>query len=385
MPAPDRVLNNIRLMLAARFGQHRDEPLLGVGIERDPARMGRIMQFRFRDASLTYTGLDHDDPLGFPLSIITPTVLIQLFRLEYHHVFGRWESYIPEGGRRYTLQTRWAYMLAQPDAMVPMEVTITSDPFYARDPGGEELTVAMQRAEALLEHAQRNRGTAINFANPFAQEAFQPERQYQVAPRPGRHRLDGQELAEVYRELPQDLAQVYRDAYNAAAAACGMDEPSPMGSEAKGWRLLRDHLTPEQLTCLDNKGYFEVIGGETGIRYQIRTGRSFNIDVVGRSGQIGDTLCFQPTGCLCTGDVMLTQKLALELRESDALKVANHGSPTARAWLLREFAVRPDDQDARNAALQERRARVQQAMEQDAAERRRAPRFNVNLIRLFTH
>ena len=38
-------------------------------------------------------------------------------------------------------------------------------------------------------------------------------------------------------------------------------------------------------------------------------------------------LCFAPEGGLVVGDVMLAQKLALELFESDTLKVANRLSP----------------------------------------------------------
>ena len=38
-------------------------------------------------------------------------------------------------------------------------------------------------------------------------------------------------------------------------------------------------------------------------------------------------LCFMPEGGLVVGDMMLAQKLALELFESDALEVANKFSP----------------------------------------------------------
>jgi len=38
-------------------------------------------------------------------------------------------------------------------------------------------------------------------------------------------------------------------------------------------------------------------------------------------------LCFMPEGDLVVGDMMLAQKLALELFESEALKVANEMPP----------------------------------------------------------
>ncbi len=38
-------------------------------------------------------------------------------------------------------------------------------------------------------------------------------------------------------------------------------------------------------------------------------------------------LCFMPKGGLVVGDMMLAQKLALELFESDTLKVAKEFSP----------------------------------------------------------
>jgi hypothetical protein len=34
-------------------------------------------------------------------------------------------------------------------------------------------------------------------------------------------------------------------------------------------------------------------------------------------------LCFAPQGCLPVGDIMLAQKIALELFEADAIKTAN--------------------------------------------------------------
>lgn len=116
---------------------------------------------------------------------------------------------------------------------------------------------------------------------------------------------------------------------------------SRSSAEVRGWNLLKDNLSPEQLSQLMRSGFFEVIGGTSGLRYQIRTGRTFNIDIVGACGQQGANMCFQPKACphlegfFCTGDVMLTQKLALELREFDALRAANID---CMDWLVKELA-----------------------------------------------
>jgi hypothetical protein len=91
----------------------------------------------------------------------------------------------------------------------------------------------------------------------------------------------------------------------------------------RGMRLLRENLTPSQRTQYDRYGYFEVVGGRTGKRYRIRHGRSMNIDQLDKNGRRVCGWCFFPEGNLVTGDVMLAQKVALELFEVDALKIAN--------------------------------------------------------------
>jgi hypothetical protein len=65
-----------------------------------------------------------------------------------------------------------------------------------------------------------------------------------------------------------------------------------------------------------------VIGGRTGRRYRIRYGRQMNIDQIDRNGGRICGWCFVPQGRLVAGDVMLAQKIALELFEPEALKVA---------------------------------------------------------------
>ena len=108
-------------------------------------------------------------------------------------------------------------------------------------------------------------------------------------------------------------------------------------AEARGWKLLKENLSEEQLNRLERSGYFAVTGGTTGLLYHIRTGRTFNVDILGKAGQCGTSICFQPEGGLCTGDVMLTQKLALELREEEALRTANIEGTMGAKWLEEEL------------------------------------------------
>jgi hypothetical protein len=99
-------------------------------------------------------------------------------------------------------------------------------------------------------------------------------------------------------------------------------------SEARGLRLMRDWLSPDQREQFDDSGYFEVVGCDSGKRYRIYYGivppNVYEIDYAGRL-KIG--LCFMPLGRLPAGDVILAQKVALETDEHSALKVANRFSP----------------------------------------------------------
>jgi hypothetical protein len=87
--------------------------------------------------------------------------------------------------------------------------------------------------------------------------------------------------------------------------------------------LLRENLSAEQLEQHEKHGYFEVIGSHTGRCYRIMNGAQMNIVMLDARGIPIGKLCFSPEGKLPNGDVMLAQKLALELFELDALKVAN--------------------------------------------------------------
>lgn len=91
----------------------------------------------------------------------------------------------------------------------------------------------------------------------------------------------------------------------------------------RGLQLLEENLSPEQRRQYEASGYFDVTGGTSGKRYRIRQGSSMNVEQLDKKGRRVCTLCFMPAGRLVTGDVMLAQKVALEVFERDALKVAN--------------------------------------------------------------
>ena len=92
---------------------------------------------------------------------------------------------------------------------------------------------------------------------------------------------------------------------------------------ARGARLLRDNLSPEQLATYRKGRSFDVVGGDTGKRYRIYRAGMMNVAELDGQGQHIWTWCFCPEGNLVRGDNMLAQKLALELFETEALAKAN--------------------------------------------------------------
>jgi hypothetical protein len=95
------------------------------------------------------------------------------------------------------------------------------------------------------------------------------------------------------------------------------------GAHARGTRLLIENLSQAQREQYEKCGYFEVTGGETGKRYRIRKSYQMNVEELGNNGRRMRVLCFIPKGGLVLADVMLAQKLALELFESETLAIAN--------------------------------------------------------------
>ena len=95
------------------------------------------------------------------------------------------------------------------------------------------------------------------------------------------------------------------------------------GRDARGLELLKDWLSPEQLTCYDQYKYFEVIGSDSARVYRIHHGTQTNVEQLDSIGKPVCRWCFVPEGNLAAGDVMLAQKIALETNERSALAVAN--------------------------------------------------------------
>ena len=112
-----------------------------------------------------------------------------------------------------------------------------------------------------------------------------------------------------------------------AAKALYLRHGAEKTPEGRSLQLLRRWLSPAQRTQYGQRGYFEVLGGETGSRYRIYTGTSTNVCEIDENGRPKVGLCFLPRGDLPIGDVMLAQKIALESCETSALAVARKFTP----------------------------------------------------------
>lgn len=106
--------------------------------------------------------------------------------------------------------------------------------------------------------------------------------------------------------------------------------------------------SPEQSAEFDTKGYFDVVGCDSGKRYRIRQGTSGNVNEIDEDGRLGEGWCFVPLGGLVEGDVMLAQKIALEMDEERALSIAN-SFPGPIRWRLP--GRRPSERRSSNARL----------------------------------
>ena len=98
-------------------------------------------------------------------------------------------------------------------------------------------------------------------------------------------------------------------------------------AQGRGLRLLVRNLSPAQREQFARCNYFDVVGSESGTRYRIQYGHVLNVERLDENGRRLCVLCFTPHGRLPVADIMLAQKIALELFESDALKVANISVP----------------------------------------------------------
>jgi hypothetical protein len=97
--------------------------------------------------------------------------------------------------------------------------------------------------------------------------------------------------------------------------------------EGRSLRLLREWLSPAQQEQFARKGYFEVVGSDSGKWYRIHAGASVNVCEVDERGRPQKGLCFMPIGALPIGDVMLAQKIALETCEREVRAMARSFIP----------------------------------------------------------
>jgi hypothetical protein len=122
------------------------------------------------------------------------------------------------------------------------------------------------------------------------------------------------------------LAGFWQSAWERMTQVRRLDDP-PVGAEGqaqeRAYRLLMRNLSPAQRQQFVRREYFDVIGNHTGRRYRIRAGRTLNVAQLNSSGGCVRLLCFEPQGTLPVGDVMLAQKIAIELFEWEAIEVAN--------------------------------------------------------------
>jgi hypothetical protein len=104
---------------------------------------------------------------------------------------------------------------------------------------------------------------------------------------------------------------------------------------------LKRNLSLSQLAQYEEHYFFDVIGGDSGSRYRIHHGRQMNVEQLAANSRRTRVLCFTPEDRLSAlgyvsrlpiGDILLAQKLALELFERDALTVANVLADPCRLW-----------------------------------------------------
>lgn len=119
--------------------------------------------------------------------------------------------------------------------------------------------------------------------------------------------------ADQEREVQEQLAQRLRIMEEARAQ---LEEAERTAKE-----LLEACLNEPQRLELKRHGTITVRGLHH--RFRIRKGRVANVDVVGKDGRLVHKLCCHPVGEVPDYDVMLAQKLMLEVCEDEFVKKAN--------------------------------------------------------------
>jgi hypothetical protein len=113
---------------------------------------------------------------------------------------------------------------------------------------------------------------------------------------------------------PMFLGATFRDESMVRAAEAARD---------KSIALLKEWLTPVQRNQYDRENSFDVIGGDTGKRYRIMPLAPYNIVELDADDHEVARWCTVPKGTQAAGDVLLAQKIGLEKRETETLRIAN--------------------------------------------------------------
>jgi hypothetical protein len=109
-------------------------------------------------------------------------------------------------------------------------------------------------------------------------------------------------------------------ALDARRRLAGLDAGAQRLAAERSRELLLACLTPAQRLEFDRTHAFTV-RAESGRRYRIGFGTVANVEVLGSRGEVLYRLCAKPAD-LSTPAVMLAQKLMLETREAEFLRVA---------------------------------------------------------------
>jgi len=97
---------------------------------------------------------------------------------------------------------------------------------------------------------------------------------------------------------------------------------SIVSPDQRAINLLIENLTAVQRLQLVSHGYFDINGGKSGKRYRIWFRTLQNVEEFDADGRRVCIWCFHPSTAVPLGDVLLAQKIALELFEPCAIKIA---------------------------------------------------------------
>jgi hypothetical protein len=241
---------------------------------------------------------------GMPITMLTQMLIRDIAEMYIHEAMRAYPGMVVAVPPRY----EWPAPLMYTTGLdpIPEPEVVTTRPW---DEAAREHLRRRQRREPDGMAVQTYNGRDAFRGNPYAQE-LPDDRMMREA----REAAYMRARAAMYA---QDAGFVWGDEMGRGTITTRHPQ-----AEARGRKLLIDNLTAEQRHDYETKGYFDVIGGDSGARYRILHGTHMNIMAL--DGRKKNCLCVVPKGKLVHGDVMLMQKLALELEETKALREANH-------------------------------------------------------------